>query len=484
MRGEKFLRSLNDGRNVWFEGTRVEKVAQHPAFRGTLDTIRKLFDFLDDPVEREKVGFKVPGKGKFAHSAFLVPYTTEDLAKRSRAFSYWSKETHGMMSRLSDYARSIITGWYAARKQLGRFDSHFEKKIISYYETARDNDLFLTTAIIDPQIDRSRNLDDSRIAERFLHVVRETEDGIVVRGAKMIATGAPYAHDFVIFSFLKFDAKDRNHAHVLIVPANSAGLHIVCRESFADSREQNHPLSAKYDEMDAVLFFDDVLIPWERVLLYGDSEKVLALRANKTANSLAFHQNVVRYVAKLEFVTGIAFAVAEAIGANGFLHVQERLGELLIQIEVMKALVIASETQAKPDESGVLVPELSFIDTARNIGTKFYPRAIEILQQVGGGGFVQAPSGMEDFYGPISKLMHLYFEGASISAEKKVQLFKLAWDLIGSPLGSRHELYERFYAGDPVRAYANQYIGFDKDLLTEPVWRLLKETSKGGTSYN
>ncbi|WP_027093175.1 4-hydroxyphenylacetate 3-hydroxylase family protein [Cohnella thermotolerans] len=482
MRGERYIRSLNDGRTVWLEGKRVENIPEHPAFKGTLTTIRGLFDTLDDPDTRDRAGYRVEGREHYAHSSFLVPYTREQLAQRSRSFAYWSAQTHGMMSRLSDYARSVVTGWYAARSQLRSLDPHFEHKITAYYEQARDNDLFLTTAIIDPQIDRSRNLDDKRIAERFLHVVRETEDGIVVRGAKMIATGAPYTHDFVISSFLKFESKDRGHAHVLIVPANSPGLHIVCREPFADHREQNHPLSAKFDEMDAVLFFDDVLVPWERVLLYGDPDKVLTLRANKTANALAYHQNVVRYTAKLEFVTGVAFAVAEAIGVTGFLHVQEKLGELLTQIGVIQALAIASETKAKPDEAGVLVPDLASIDTARNIGTKFYPRAIEILQQIGGGGFVQTPSGVEDFYGPISELMHRYFEGASISAEKKVQLFKLAWDLIGSPLGARHELYERFYAGDPVRGYANQYLGFDRQSLTEPVWKLLKETSKRGTT--
>ncbi|MFB9279819.1 4-hydroxyphenylacetate 3-hydroxylase family protein [Cohnella cellulosilytica] len=478
MRGDKFLESLNDGRSVWFEGKKIDRIREHPAFQGTLGTIRDLFQTLDDPELRERVGYRVEGSERYAHSSFLVPYTPEHLTRRNRSFSFWSAETHGMMSRLSDYARSLVTGWYAARHELKALDPGFELKIASYYEHARDNDRFLTTAIIDPQIDRSSGLDDRRIAERFLHVVRETEEGIVIRGAKMIATGAPYTHDFILSSFLKFDVKDTKHAHVLIVPANSPGLHIVCRESFADSREQNHPLGAKYDEMDAVLFFDDVLVPWERVLLYGDSQKVLALRANRTANALAYHQNVVRFVAKLEFITGVAFAVAESIGVSGFLHVQEKLGELIVQIDVIKALIIASEAQAKTDVSGVLVPEISFIDSARSIGTKFYPRAVEILQQVGGGGFMQTPSGMEDFYGPISKLMHLYFEGATVSAEKKVQLFKLAWDLIGSPLGSRHELYERFYAGDPVRAYANQYIGYDKDRLIDPIWDLLKQTSK------
>lgn len=482
MRGEQFTASLDDGRNVWHEGKRIVNVSDHPAFKGTLNTIRSLFNTLDDPQHREEAGFFVPSRNRYAHSSFLVPYTPDELAKRSRSFAYWSEQTNGMMSRLSDYARSLVTGWYAARDELDRLDSHFSHKITAYYEEARDNDRFLTTAIIDPQIDRSSGLEDSRIAERFLHVAKETSEGIVVRGAKMIATGAPYSHDFVIFSFLQFQQEHRKHAHVLLVPANSPGLHIVCRESFADTREQNHPLGAHYDEMDAVLFFDDVLVPWERVLLCGDSEKVLALRSHRTANGLAFHQNVVRFVAKLEFVTGIACAVAESIGANAFLHVQEKLGELLTQIDVIKALVIASETKAKPDASGVLVPDLSFIEAARSLGTKYYPRAIEILQQIGAGGFVQTPSGMEDFYGPISELMHRYFEGASVSAEKKVQLFKLAWDLIGSPLGARHLLYERFYAGDPVRGLANHYNRFDKQTLTDPIWNMLKETSKGGLS--
>ncbi|MED1469835.1 4-hydroxyphenylacetate 3-hydroxylase family protein [Bacillus salipaludis] len=477
-RGERFINSLSDGRSIFLEGEKVEDIGSHPAFKGTLETISRLFDLLDDPSEKDHVGFKLSGRESYAHSSFLVPYTLEDLRKRSMAFHYWSKETHGMMSRLSDYARSMITGWYAARKELGKLDSHFESKITEYYTAAMNQDLFLTTAIVDPQIDRSSGLEDCRVAERFLHIVRETNDGIIVRGAKMIATGAPYSHDFIISSFLEFKPEHAKHSHVLIVPANSQGLHIVCRESFADTRKNDHILSSRYEEMDAVLFFDDVFIPWERVLLHGNSETVLALRANKTTNSLAFHQNIVRYVAKLEFVTGIAFALAESIGVNEYLHVQEKLGELLTQIDTMKALVIASEVQAKPDESGVLVPELSYINTARNIGTRFYPRAIEILQQVGGGGFVQVPSKFEDFFGVISKHMHLYFEGKTVSAEKKVQLFKLAWDLIGSPLGSRHELYERFYAGDPVRAFAKQYSEADQTSFTDPIWQLLKETSK------
>lgn len=476
-RGQRFLDSLQDGRNVWVDQEKVVDLPGHPAFSGTLATIGRLFDLLDDPRRRDYVGYAAGDSGKFAHSSFLVPYSAEDLAKRSRAFAYWAKETNGVMSRLSDYARSLVAGWYGSRKQLGKLDAGLEAKISAYYEEARDNDRFLTTSLLDPQIDRSKGLDDKRIAERYLHVVKETKEGIVLSGAKMIATGAPYTHDFLIFSFNKLDARHSKHAHALIVPAGSEGLHIVCRESFAEPDGQDHPLSSRYDEMDAVLLFDEVLVPWERVLLNGDADAVWKLRSHVPSNSLAFHQTVVRFVAKLEFVAGVTFAVADAIGVNGFLHVQEKLGELITQIDTAKALLIAAEAQAKPDPAtGMWLPEATFIDTARSIGTKLYPRAIEILQQVGGGGFVQTPARMSQFDGPLGDLLNRYFEGVSVGAEQKVRLFKLAWDLIGSPLGSRHELYERFYAGDPVRSYANQYLSSDKAALIDPVWKLLRQT--------
>ncbi|MBB6633480.1 4-hydroxyphenylacetate 3-hydroxylase family protein [Cohnella thailandensis] len=477
LRGKKFLDSLSDGRSVWIDDERVENLPEHPAFSGTLGTIGGLFDLLDDPKRRDEVGFAVPGREAYAHSSFLVPYSAEDLAKRTRAFDYWAQETNGVMSRLSDYARSLVTGWYGARKQLSQLDPGIESKLAAYYEQARDNDLFLTTSLLDPQIDRSKGLDDKRIAERFLHVVRENKEGIYVSGAKMIATGAPYTHDFIVFSFYRLESQYGKHAHALLVPANSKGLHIVCRESFAEEKTSDHPLSSRYDEMDAVLLFDEVFIPWERVLLYGDAEAVWKLRSHQSSNSLAFHQTVVRFVAKLEFLAGVAFAIAESIGVNGFLHVQEKLGELITQIDTMKALLIASEAKAHADPAtGIWVPEASFIDTARSLGTKLYPRAIEILQQVGGGGFIQTPSSLGQFGGPIGELLHRYFEGVALNAESKIQLFKLAWDLIGSPLGSRHELYERFYAGDPVRGLANQYLNADKTPWTERVWKLLEKS--------
>ncbi|MFO2549569.1 4-hydroxyphenylacetate 3-hydroxylase [Alicyclobacillus cycloheptanicus] len=473
-RGEQYVKSLDDGRTVWLNGERVEKVAEHPAFRATLTTIGRLFDRLDEEGVREQIGFLVQDTGRYAHNAFLVPRSREDLARRTAAFQDWADQTQGVMSRLSDYARSMVTGWYAVREAFRADDKHFPDKISKYYESARDHDLFSTTALLDPQINRAKRLDDQN-PDAVLRIVAENEEGVVIRGAKMIATAGPYSHDFLVFPFHHVDQAHPAYAHALIVPANLQGLHMICREPFTVPDRTAHPLSSQYDEMDAVLIFDDVLVPWERVLLKDNPEAVWRLRQNTSANALAFHQTVVRAAAKLRFVAGVGCAIAEAIGVNGFLHVQEKLGELLMQVNTLEALVTASEAHARPDAFGNQIPAISFLDTARNLNSQYYPRAIEILQQIGAGGFMQVPAGSSAYDGSVAQLIDKYYAGASVSAERKVKLFQLGWDLIGSQLGARHQLYERYYAGDPVRMFANQYLNADKALYTRAVWGLIDQ---------
>ncbi|MFM1654864.1 4-hydroxyphenylacetate 3-hydroxylase family protein [Brevibacillus sp. B_LB10_24] len=463
--GQRFRDSLQDGRTVWLDGEKVENVSQHPAFQGTLQTLTALFATLEDNVLREHVGFRSPVTGEYVHNAFLVPASLEDLQRRTAAFACWTKKTHGVMSRLSEYARSLVTGWYAARERYQVFDPQFAEKIVRYYEQARDQHRFVTTALLDPQIDRSKGPSEQKDPDAVLRIVRKTEDGVVLRGAKMIATAGPYTHDFLVYPFHRIADGDLAHAHMMIVPANTPGLHIICRESFAADRREVYPLSSRYEEMDAVLLFDDALVPWERVFLHDNPQAVWQLRMDETANGLAYHTTVVRLLAKLEFVAGVAFAVAEAIGADHHLHVQEKLGELVIQLETVKALLIASEAGGKADVYGTFVPDPTPIETARNLGPRYYPRAIEILQQIGAGGFMQVPSNGERLQAELGGLLQKYYRGAKIDAEGRIALFKLAWDLIGSPLGSRHELYERFYLGDPVRTYAAQYQNCDKERL-------------------
>lgn len=425
---------------------------------------------LDDPDLCNQIGFHDAAHGKFVHNAFLVPRNNSDLTKRAKTFQIWSESTSGVMSRLSDYARSRLTGWYATRERYQKYDNHFSGKLASYYEEAKAKDLFLTAVQRDPQINRSQALGEN--PDAILRVVGRNNEGVIIRGAKMIATAAPYSNDLIVYPVARIPDDRPEYAHMMIVPANLPGLHMMCRESFAAlNHKEDHPLSSQFDEMDAVLFFDDVLVPWERVLLHDQPEALWSIRTNEASNSLAYHQSIIRLQVKLEFATGVACAIAEAIGVHTYINIQEKLGELINQIQTIKGLIVASEASAKADEFGNMLPSFEYIDTARNLGSRYYPRALEIIQTIGAGGFFQVPSTCSEMEGPLSPFIQKYLQGATLAgAEDKVRLFKLAWDLIGSPLGSRHELYERYYAGDPMRNLANQYVSYNKEKLTDMVY--------------
>lgn len=476
--GSRYIKRLQDGRQVWLGGETVD-VTRHPAFQGTISTVSSLLDMQEDPAAVQALTFPSPTSGQPVHAAFLVPSTKDELLQRSEAFRLWSDATFGMMSRLSEFSRSLLTGWYISRHRLGDASGQFADKIARYYELSRDQDLLSTTALHDPQIDRSKGPDESPDPDSYLRVTKETEDGIWVRGAKMIATAAPYIDEIFVYPFHKRNAGNGNYATMFAVSVGTPGLHTVCREPFASDRQEDYPLSSRYDEMDAVLIFDDVFVPWERVFIRDDPDAIWRVRQDPAAVALSQHQTVVRLISKLGFVAAVGHELASSIGVTQHLHVQEKLGELLVQLETVKALAMASEQRARRDEAtGVWLPAIEPLTTARNLGSRYYPQAIQILQLIGAGGLMQTPATVGELEGPLGQLLQKYYRGAALPAKERVRLFKLAWDLIASPLGSRHELYEIFYAGDPVRAYAGQYLGYDKTRLTEPVYRLVRKQVK------
>ncbi|MCA1028616.1 4-hydroxyphenylacetate 3-hydroxylase [Cytobacillus kochii] len=457
-----FKNSLKDGRSVWLNGRQVD-ITQDPHFVGTLQTIESLFYMLENDQEQKEIGYFDKEYQCWIHKSFLIPRSKDDLIERRKTFQLWTKETDGMMSRLSDYARSRLTGWYANREFYRQYDQEFPEKISSYFHKARKENRFISVVQRDLQIDRSIKSIGDKEKLGLLSITKKTDEGVFVSGAKMIGTAAPYSHDLIIYPLSTIKEENKSLAHMLIVAADSPGLHMVCREPFSadKEKEEDYPLSSKFDEMDTVLIFDNVFVPWERVLLHENTKAIAEIKVDLISNSLAYHQSIIRLYTKLDFVAAIANEIAETIGAEGFLHVQEKLGELIIQLRTISAMIIAAEQNGKY-LNNVYIPEFDYIQTARILGTKYYPRAIEIIQLIGSGGFIQIPSSVNDFDSSIGTLLQKYFHGKNTSALERTKLFKLAWDLIGSPFGSRHELYERFYSGDPILQTADQWKRYDK----------------------
>ncbi len=472
-----YVESLQDGRLIWLDGKKLNNFEEHVAFKGTLKTIDILLKDID---ENKKVGFWDELVHQNIHRAFFIPRTKEDLVRRREAFESWSTKTYGVMSRLSDYAYSLITGYYIDRHEFNQYDPLFSSKIEKYFDLVRKERRLITTAIADPQIDRSKPL-EKRDEDALLRVIKETDEGVIVRGAKMIATGAPYVHDVIVNTPFGDDSKENQYANFFIVPLNAKGLHIICRESYAQADEKKYPISSRFDEMDAVLIFDDVLIPWDRVFIRGSAKGAVKAHQHQQFNSLAHHQTVVRLLTKLRFVAGVATAIAQSIGADFHLHVQEKLGELYTQIDSIEGLIISAESNGYLHENGVFYPDSIPLQVARNLGATYYSEALNIVKQIGAGGFTQLPSEMiENFDKTLHPLLEKYYKGAKVDAKVKTALFRIGWELVGSTLGARHDLYERYYTGDPVRIKALFFEQYDKRKLEQRLSHYIEKLTKEG----
>jgi 4-hydroxyphenylacetate 3-monooxygenase len=471
--GNRYIQRLNDGRRVWLNGNIVPDIRSSPAFRGTIESVAAIMDLQDDPSVGQQLTF-IAETGARANLAFLIPEQKEDLFRRSHSFKLWSDATFGVMSRVGGFYRSQLTGWHIAKGLIRDEQPQFAQKISDYFAYVRDNDLLLTAAGHDPQIDRTKLASELGDLYTAVRIVRETEDGIIVRGAKMIATGGPYMDEIMVSPHSKKTGDEQQYAVMFAIPVNQEGVHLICRESFASERDEweDHPLSAHYDEMDAVLVFEDALIPWERVFIKEDPEAIWKIRSDRTVSSLSLHENIVRLVSKLEFTATVGNELAESIGITRFAHVQDKLAELFFQLESIRSLLLSAEHHAIYSPHGVWEPAFQPILTAKNLGNRYYPRALEILQQLSGAGMLQVPSTIAELRGPLGTQLQTYYRGADRGAEERVRLLKLAWELVGSQLGARHELYERFYAGDPVRTYAGQYTEYDKQALLDKALRI------------
>lgn len=473
--GEQFLREINaQRRDVWIEGRQVTAgVAEDPAFRGIARSLARLYDlqFEDPPTT-----YTSPSSGQPVGGSFLQPRTAADLELRHAAMLRWARDSFGMMGRSPDYLNSSVMAMGAAAGFFATADPRFGKNIAAYYEHCREHDLCLTHTLITPQTNRAAGpagQSDPFVAAR---IVRETDNGVIVRGARMLATLGPTSDEILVFpsTVLKATEADAPYSFAVAVPSDTPGLRYVCRETFDLGRSAfDHPLASRFEEMDSVVVFDDVEVPWERVFLLAHPEQCNRVMADTGAVVHMAHQVVIKGVAKAEFFVGLCSLICDAIGIGGFQHVQGKVAECILALESMKAFLRAAEADAAIDEWGILRPAWGPLNAARNLFPQLYPRLAEIVQQLGASGLMALPT-EADFAGPRRADLDKYLQGRASGAVDRVRLFRLAWDAALSSFGARQTLYERFFFGDPVRMAGALYSSYDREALAARVAAFLE----------
>ena len=476
--GRQYIQGLQDqARDVWLGGERVKDVTTHPALANGVRAIASLYDMQHDPVLREAMTYVSPTSGERVGLSFIVPRTREDLERRRDMMLHWARATCGMMGRSPDFMNVTYAAWAGAASYFAQGRPEFGENVRRYYEYIRENDLTLTHALINLQ--RSRTVTGVYNLEEgtALSVVRETDAGIVVRGARVLATLGPMSDEIAVYSPRLAQHADTHSPFALnfAIPCGTPGVKFLCRESFDLGRSHfDHPLGSRFEEMDCVVFFDDVLVPWERVFVLGDVGLINGTGMTTHSAAHTAHQGAAKNLAKAEFVLGVALHMTQTLGNAHVPQVEERIAELVMYAELMRACMRSAEADATLDQWGVMCPVPLQIELTRNLFMTAYPRMAEILQLLGSSSFMITP-GEADFRSPNLPDIEKYLATDTSNARDRVKLFRLAWDIAGSAFGSRQVLYERFFAADPLaRARALNSL-YQKDEVMERVRRFLEE---------
>ena len=474
--GAEYLQGLQARRTeIWLGDERLSDVTAHPALRRGARSVAHLYDMQHDPALRDEMTYRSPTSGKPVGLSFITPRSLDDLQRRSRMMLHWARYSGGMLGRSPDYLNVSIMAGAAAADFYAENDPRFAENVQNYYTYIREHDLCLTHTLVNPQANRALTATGHPSAEVAARIVKETEQGIVIRGARILATLGPLSDEIAVFpsTVLKAAADTAPYAFAFAIPSDTPGLKYICRESFDYGRSSfDHPLGSRFEEMDAIVIFDDVLVPWERVFLKADPFLCNKMFAETNAVVHMMHQVVVKNVAKAEFLLGVACLIVDAIGATEFPHVHEKIAECIVNLELMKACLRAGEADAAIDRWGVMSPHRPPLDVARNIFPKMYPRMVEILQLLSSSGLMMIPP-QSALDSPIGDDIEHYLVVAQLDARDRVKLFRLAWDIACSAFGGRQVLYERFFFGDPVRMASALYNVYDKEPLMERVRQFL-----------
>ena len=478
--GNEFLEGLRRRPpTIYLNGERVKDPTTHPATAGIARSIAELYDLQHRRDLVDVMTYRLEDGDGRAGMSFIETRTKEDLKRRSRMHKVWADHSLGFIGRSPDYLNVNLMAAARAADYFAQNDPRFGENIRNYYRYVRDNDLCLTHALTNPQVNRSVRADQLPDPYIALGLVQETEEGIVVRGARMLAT-LPIADEILIFpsTVLKEQEEMTRYALAFAVPTNTPGLSFVGREPLDLGRShRDHPLGSRFDEMDALVVFDDVLVPWDRVFLMNDVK--LANRAYVETGAVLHmaHQVVNVKIAKAEAFLGVAKKVVDAIGSDQFQHVQQKMAELIIVLEVLKALRTQAEETAELDRWGTMTPGKDALNAARNYFPQVYPRMVEVLQLLSASGLIMIPT-EADQSGPMADAIDRFLQASNATAQERIQLFRLAWDMTISSFGGRQNLYEKFFFGDPVRTQGALYQGYDLAPLVKRVDAFLERAAE------
>lgn len=448
--GEEYLESLRDGREVWFHGEKVDDVTTHPGFRNSARSIARLYDALHE--EKTKDILTTPtdtGNNGYTQRFFQYETNSEDLLKTRDAIAQWAKLTYGQMGRSPDYKASFMATLGADPEYYFPYQDNARK----WYKEAQEKNWFFNHAIINPPVDRNKPME--AVNDVFVKAEEETDEGIIVSGAKMVATGSALTNYNFVAHYGSVPVGSEEMALAFVAPMDTPGVKLICRQSYEMNAAVmgspfDYPLSSRFDENDAVLVFERALIPWENVFIYKDVEKANNFFPESGFLSRFTFHGVTRLAVKLDFISGLLIKAVQTSGTDQFRGVQANVGEVLAWKNMFWSMSDAMALNPDQGKNGTVLPNLKYGLSYRVFMSEGWPKIKEIIENVVAGNLIVQPSSADDFKNPELRptIDRIYRGSNDIQALDKIKLVKLLWDVVGTEYAGRHELYERNYSGN------------------------------------
>jgi len=462
--GADHLAALKDGREVYIDGERVADVTTHPAFRNAVHAAAALYDYQAAPENIERMTLASPLGDGYAriNRCWQFPKNHTELVERRKAMSEWAEQSCGYLGRAPDHVASSLLGQVIGIDIFRRHSEARAEALLDYFDYVRRNDHYVSYVIINPQADRNKAWGEQE-DELVARLVDEDAQGITVRGAKMLGTGTIMANELLVANLQPLRPGEEDLAISFAIPVATKGLKLLSRKSYEAHAvsPRDNPLSARFDENDALVWFEDVKVPWDRVFVYRDTDMCRAQFHDTLGHTFQNYQAQIRLTVKVRFLLGVAARLADTIGTRAMPAVREALGKLAAQAAMVEGMVVGMEA-AGHMQDGYYVPNKHMMYAAQVLTQELYPRLIDTIRGLAGGALIMLPSSARDADNPeLARIIGLTQRSPISNAADRVDFLKLVWDAIGSEFGSRHTQYEMFYAGAPYVTCAHSYRTYD-----------------------
>ena len=459
--GQEYRDTLKDGRQVWINGERVKDVAAHPAFKPIVDVRARIYDMAHDKATAAAMTYADEATGELNCIGYKLPRSQDDWQAKRRAVDLVMNDIRGVAVRVGDETIGEMWSLYDGQDVLRQVDSRFAENIETHIFRALRSDTFHVSGNTDPKGDRSKRPQDQD-PDMLLHLVKETDAGIVVRGAKF-ETAAAYANQaFVKPTIANWgDDKLSDYALGFICDMGAAGLKHICRTGFAGrAPARDYPLSNRCDEVDTLLIFDDVLIPWENVLFYRHTRAASFIRG--TLHRYSAFPFVQRILTIADMMIGTALFNVRQTGLDQQQAVREKLAELAIYRETINAHLTASIALAEKSPAGLLMPNQSLLYTGRVQACTRLPAMMHLARELCGGQICVTPDSAAFEDPETRKWLEKYYSVNEFwVAEDRRKLLAFARDLLNSDYAGHRVTFELFAQSAPFAHLNAVYNNFD-----------------------